>query len=230
MSRTALLIFCAVCLGVLLAFVAWVSPDFSEARLQQAVVAGAFLAAGWIVTFAFREAGILAERRQKRDDLMLALRAEIFDYSEMLRDEFDSEITALEHAVATDPDYHPFFPMVSDPVIFQALSADAHMLPVRVIDDVIQFYSMLSDLALMVEDLRSDEAKQLPPARRLPMYLDYIEMRRAASELAEISVRALSLSNGMEIDRGTDDPVDLERRKSDLKQWLNSQNAAHDGH
>lgn len=199
MSRVALL---WLCLLIVLAvgFVVLQLPfDIEDIKIQQAVIAGTVVATGWLMTFSFRETSELIERNQRGRDLQKALRAEIEDYFEALDDE-DSDAT-IENlrakfmgAKKDDEKIPVFFPLVSEPVIFNTLSQDIHILPENVINDTIRFYSMLSDIRLFAEDLRSTSFANLSLPSQLLAFEDYIEMRIAGCLFAYDAMKKLDFS------------------------------------
>ena len=180
--------------GVLLA----VQPDLSDRRVQQAALAGTVLAVGWFVTFLLRELGTINARSRRRKDVELALRAEIFDYTEALDDgDPVAEADALHQKVIDAGDgkktaHIPYFPQISPPVVFQAVRDDLPTVSSAAIDSLVQFYSMLSDITSFAEDLRNPAFQRLAAARRVVAYTDYLEMRATAVRIGLDAIERLS--------------------------------------
>lgn len=173
---------------------------FEDVRVQQAFVAGCFLAAGWFVSFAFREIATLVDRYQRSLDIQIALRGEIFDYSEALSDD-DPDATAedvckkvREGGDDATTAYHPFVPRVSSPIIFPGFVHEVPLLPEETIDTVVQFYSVLSDVIIMSEDLGSDRFHACKAIQREGALRDYMSIRKAALGLARESDEKLTAS------------------------------------
>lgn len=235
MNRGAVLFvsFLLVILALWLVWAGFRPLDRDDARIQQALIAGSFLAAGWLLTFFLRELSAHLAEVEKSEDLQETLRAEIFDYSYSLDDDLEAAVTELELAVAAGEaagtPYHPYFPRVSEPVIFNALVGDIYLLPAKVTDHVVQFYAQLSDIRLMVEDLQSEAYRGLNATRRLQGYRDYLDIRATGAELAQDAVDALNASLGALKEARLANPptvTEADRQKmKELKQDLSSRSA-----
>ncbi|MGY6632371.1 MAG: hypothetical protein ACXIU8_01315 [Alkalilacustris sp.] len=208
MQPAALLWLSAALVGGLVAALVAVRPDLSDHRVQQAALAGAVVGVGWFVTFILREFGAVTARTRRRQDVELALRAEIFDYTEALDDgDPVAEADALRDVVLAAGDkrraaYLPYFPRISPPVVFEAVRDDLPTVSSFAMDSIVQFYSMLSDITSFAEDLRSPEFQTLPAARRVVAYADYLEMRGTTVRIGLHAIDQLNLSL-----RRTSDPA-----------------------
>lgn len=222
---------------VLIGLVLWQFEfAFNDAKVQQALIAGGFLSAGWIVTLLGREIGLLVDRRENSVDLQLALRAEIYDYSIML-DDTDADTTVQDNVdyirkrvLDAEDGKLPFIHSVSEAVIFKNLAEKMPILPPAVIDGVVQFYSVLSDVRLMVDDIRRDDFGKLDDKYQADAFERYLRLRATAVALANNALNCLNESLGV-----TDDPLpvgpemseDEEKQqlaqKAQLREWVNSQ-------
>lgn len=157
-------------------------------EVRAALVGAMVVVAGWLVTFLFQELA----RSQDQKDLVLALMAEIsIIYRELKDHDTQSYLAELEAIFAKDPDYRPFVTTPYDPSVFNALASQIARLPSQVVDPVVQFYALLSDLKVFADDLRSDGFARLPSARAQSAYLDYYETRRELERKAETALDRL---------------------------------------
>jgi len=65
MSRTQAVLLAFAAAIFVLGFATLAEDLFDDARVQQAFVAGSFIAAGWLAAFAFRQLNELLERNQR---------------------------------------------------------------------------------------------------------------------------------------------------------------------
>ncbi|WP_179381198.1 hypothetical protein [Jannaschia marina] len=186
MSRRAFLVLAFLSVfGLVLALWARIELDWANARVQGTALAGTFIALGWVATFFFREFSASIERRLRSSDIQRALLAEIADYAETLElSDAEGMKDDLAREIAANPAFRPYFFRVSAPVIFEANDEAVPLLPEEVIDDVIAFYSTLSDLRSMIEDLRDPAFGLLDGARRLRSYRDYVDLMANTARLA----------------------------------------------
>ncbi|MEL6210772.1 MAG: hypothetical protein AAFR44_11460 [Pseudomonadota bacterium] len=166
-----------------------------DPRIWQAVLAGAFVAAGWIVTNwqTRREAAKL--RAERTRDVHRALYAEIgatltnLDSAGALDAHRDAVLTRL----AEDPDFVPFVPREHGATVFDSIVAEIHVLPRVTIDPIVAYYSLLSAIASLVEDMRGDRFHSLPAERRAAVFADYIEMKKQALSFGQHATRVIAL-------------------------------------
>jgi hypothetical protein len=167
--------------------------------LRPGLLAALVVVAGWIVTFLFQELG----RSQDQTDLMLALRAEIF----VIREQIDPDQTRSyldrlrqEFAAARNSatDFRPFVTMPPDATVFDGVVGQVTRLPSETVDEVIQFYSLLSDVKVFATDLRSNEFQALATDRREMALCDYVETRIRLAEIADEALDSLNKAIGLE--------------------------------
>lgn len=193
-----LLLFVCLCLvGGLFWGILQIDFNLQDTRVQQGAIAAAVVAAGWLVTFGFREVSVWIERKERSRDILVAISAEIYDYSEAISlDDASAWVAKVTEDVRQGGDseedaFYPFISKISEPVIFNKLVEQVHLLPEESIDTTIQFYSMLSDLRLFVEDLRSEDFCKISAERRLIGYVDLIDMRMTTVDIAKEALRVL---------------------------------------
>ena len=161
-------------------------------QAQQAVIAGAFLAAGWWVVALQnrrRDATLRAERVR---DVQRAIYAEIRAHLAALeRDEIAVYGAAIAHRILTEPSYFPVIPTEHNDAIFQAIVADIHVLPRDTVDPIVLYYSQLNAIGAMIADLRALDLARVGPDRAVGMYRDYIAMKIEAMTLARGAMQAI---------------------------------------
>ena len=222
------------------------ADDIVAETLRPALIAALVVVTGWFVTFLFQETRQAEERRSDQVDLMTALRAEIWIFvANFNRADTEAALedlsTRLDQALHDGADYLPFLTLDAEPVIFDALAGQVQRLPGEIVDPVIQFYSLLTDVRQFALDLREPSFTGLPLARRDRAYRDYFEMRLTLGRLGNQAIYAINCA--MQIDRpgegldlqgmpraqaGADDD-DLGARAAALREWINSRAADPDG-
>lgn len=180
-------------------FAAVLLSDPIPEPLRPALLAALVVVAGWIVTFLFQELG----RSQDQTDLMLALRAEIFIIRDQIdpittRGYLDQVVAQFAQAQQDGVSFRPFVTMPANPTVFEGVAPQITRLPSEVVDDVIQFYSLLSDLKVFATDLRSDAFSSLPPHRAEQAYVDYYETRLVLASIADTALKSLDLAIGLD--------------------------------
>jgi hypothetical protein len=90
--------------------------------------------------------------------------------------------------------YTPFVPRESHTSLYTAIAKDISILPARVIDPLVLYYTQIGTISLFVEDLRSDRYQSLDNDRQIKMYEDYIAMKVYARELAVDAMDAINAS------------------------------------
>jgi len=173
----------------------WSSLNAIDARIWQAVIAGGFLAFGWIFNG-------WQDRRQARklreEQLRDAHRAIFAEIATNLSNLWDTDSlrdygTQMVARMEEDSDFVPFIPRERNDRLFEAIQTRIHILPRVTIDPIVMYYAQLDAVAALVGDMRGAAFKTLPQERRIVMYLDYIEMRvqtlsygRAANYLIDV--------------------------------------------
>lgn len=173
-----------------------------EKDILKILVPALLVVLGWLVTFFLQEYRRARERAERETDLKLALRAEIWDFHQAFINAgtvvYGAGLVQKIHDGADgDAAFFPFIPQEKNPIIFSVLASRIDHLPAQTVEEVVQFYSQLSDLASFAQDLRSDKLASLPATRRAAAYGDYIEMKVAANRLALNALEKLNISLGL---------------------------------
>jgi len=176
----------------------WISSI--DPRLWQAVLAGLFVAVGWIVNGAQNRADARRLRRERRDDVQRALVAEIKHYLEVLEGEdLNAAWEAMQPRIASG--YVPFLPTEDNDMVFQSVLADIHILPKTVIDPVVKYYSQLKAIEAQIADSRLDAfvtgADQDSIRRREISYFEYLQMKQRAKTYANRALRETGVTSGV---------------------------------
>jgi hypothetical protein len=171
-------------------------PSAGNVPLMQALLAGGVIAAGWIVTFAVQELRAEQTRRATEIEILVALRAELFDYlADARRDDLREEGQAVVERILGGPTsepYHPFIPTPKVPRVFDALAGQMHLLPDPPLAAVIAAHSQMGDVLSFGRDLQQDDFRALPSARRAAVYRDFVSMRIEAEALAREATDAIN--------------------------------------
>ncbi len=160
---------------------AWMSP-----HLQAAVVAGVFLALGWIVNGWQNRRRDAALREERVRDVQRALFAEIRAYLAALkRDDIAVYGDEIARRIETETGYFPVIPTERNDTVYRAIVDDIHILPRATVDPVVLYYSQLVVIGAMIDDLRVLDLSRIGPVRAAAMYRDYIAMKLEAVVLGE---------------------------------------------
>lgn len=153
-----------------------------DPRIWQAVVAGGFVATGWLVNGWQNRRSALAFRAEQRRDLHRAIFAEIATNLSNLWDEatLDKNAQATLHKMRTDPAFVPFIPRPARDRIFRTFESSIHILPSVTIDRIVRYYFLLDSIDAIVEDMRGERFLTLEPERRADIVEDYFGMQRTA--------------------------------------------------
>lgn len=166
-------------------------------QAQQAVIAGLFVALGWLVVAwqsRRRDAMLRAERVR---DVQRALFAEIRAYLAVLqRDDVGSYGVMISERILTERGYFPVIPTERNDAIFRAIVGDIHVLPRDTVDPVVLYYSQLNAIVAMIDDLRALDVEKIGPDRAAAMYRDYISMKVEAVGMAQTALE--SIRNNMD--------------------------------
>lgn len=153
-----------------------------DPRIWQAVVAGAFVALGWLFNGwrSRREAASL--RAERLRDVHRALYAEIGANLATLgtAETIGQRGASVIKKIQTDPGYHPFIFHENNDVVYRSIVENIHVLPRTSIDAVVAYYAQLNAISALVDDFRGDTVKALPIERRVAIYADFIAMRQQA--------------------------------------------------
>lgn len=157
-----------------------------------AMIAGGFLALGWVFTHALTIRRDRSARAERVRDVQGALYAEIRVYTDTL----ESQVLPLygaqvEGQILNRPGFFPVIPTESNDRIFSAIVEDIHVLPFDVVGPVVRYYYQLSVIAAMVADLRALKLAEIGPERAARMYRHYIEMKIEAIGLGTEAMQFL---------------------------------------
>ena len=158
-----------------------------DARIWQAVVAGGFLALGWIVNGWQNRRERRALRAERLRDAHRALYAEIRAYLSQLvsREDLTRYRDEMVARMRADPDFVPLVPRERADRVFAALIAEIHILPRVTIDPLVTYYSHLHAIEALADDMRAEGYAALPQERRVSLYEDYIRMKGLALDYGE---------------------------------------------
>jgi len=175
----------------------WVSAI--DPRVWQAVLAGLFVAVGWIVNGAQNRADARRLRRERRDDVQRALVAEIKHYLEVLETEdVDLAWAAMQPRIAQG--YVPFLPSEANDMVFQSVLGNIHILPKSVIDPVVKYYSQLRAIEMQIADSRLsafvDGTDKDSRTRREAVYEEYLGMKVRARKYALAALAEMGADPG----------------------------------
>ncbi|ARE39887.1 hypothetical protein RGUI_1746 [Rhodovulum sp. P5] len=165
-----------------------------DARIWQAIVAGAFVAIGWIVNGWQNRREAAALRAERLRDVHRALYAEIASYLTNL--DSVAALMAYRDDLVTrmqlDKTYVPLIPRERNDTVFRALVADIHILPRVTIDPIVSYYSQLFAIEAMIDDMRGERFKTLEPERRIAMYSDYIDLKIQAFNDGDYALKMIA--------------------------------------
>jgi len=126
-------------------------------QVTVALIGGAIVAFGWFVN-AWRDR--LAAKRARLErvrEFQAALAAEIEPFVANLANiSLEDHLNEIVDNIRADGDYVPFVPRQNNQEIFRALLPNIHVLPEKIIGPVVQYYSQLNAIEVLVEDLRSE--------------------------------------------------------------------------
>lgn len=166
-----------------------------DARIWQAVIAGGFLAVGWVVN-GWRDRRDGAKLRAERlRDAHRALFAEIDVNLTNLWSEarLDAHCADMIARMEADPTFVPLVPRERHDRLFRALEPEIHVLPRVTIDPIVKYHALLSAIEMLVEDLRSKTFGAFDVPRRAAIYSDYIEMRKQALLFGRLANRLIQV-------------------------------------
>lgn len=168
-----------------------------DPRVWQAVLAGLFVAVGWLVNGAQnrREANRL--RREQRDDVQRAIVAEIKHYLEVLEGEdLNAAWEAMQPRI--EAGYVPFLPTEDNDMVFQSVLPTIHILPKTVIDPVVKYYSQLKAIDAQIADSRLDAfvtgTDEASNKRREIAYFQYLQMKQRAKTYANEALQEMGVT------------------------------------
>ncbi|MGC1503013.1 MAG: hypothetical protein WA782_02625 [Sulfitobacter sp.] len=151
-----------------------------DARIWQAVIAGAFVSAGWVFNGWQNRRDAARLRAERLRDVHRALYAEIGTTVANLIGPQTLAAQGKEMIVLMreNPAFVPFIPREHGDHIFDAVIPEIHILPRRTIDPIVAYYSQIKTLAAHSEDMRGKGFTAMAQSRRIAMYEDYIAMKQ----------------------------------------------------
>lgn len=156
-------------------------PGPIDTLIIQALIAGGFIALGWLVSFAVQEYRRVATVLKAERDVLVALREDVRDflYAASRNDlrELEKRDTLLILGAPLAAPYQPFIPSVELSTVYRALAEQLPLVPEPPLGDVIFFYKQLSDVVAFTADLQGESYRSLPPDRRARAYRGYVQMR-----------------------------------------------------
>ena len=165
-----------------------------ESRVVQAVMAGGFLALGWVFNGRQNRREAARLRAEKLRDFHRAIYAEIASYMENLGSSEALEIYR-DDVVATmqaDDSFVPLIPRERNDTIFSALIAEISILPRVTIDPIVIYYNQITAIEELIQDLRGERFASLSVARKVRMYQDYIGLKLQAFEDGHYALRMIA--------------------------------------
>jgi hypothetical protein len=181
-----------------------------DARIWQAVIAGAFVSAGWVFNGWQNRRDAARLRAERLRDVHRALYAEIGSTMANLGSPAALEQNAegIMQRMSDDAGFVPFIPHEPGDHLYDAVVAEIHILPRCTIDPVVAFYSQIKAISALIEDMRGNTFKVMGQTRRMGMYRDYIAMKQ---QLFEYGLFATSMIKAY-ADGGADAAETLARK------------------
>ena len=157
----------------------WLDP-----QVQAAVLAGLFLAVGWVVNGREgrrREADLREERVR---DVLRALYSEIRAYVSVLRrDGVGTDGALLRDRICHEANFFPFVPSERNATIFTSIVSDISILPDGAIHAIVLYYAQVDAIEAMIGDLRSLDLARIGPSRAAELYIIFTLLKIEAAEL-----------------------------------------------
>lgn len=165
-----------------------------DARILQAVIAGGFVAVGWVVNGRRNRREARNLRAEKKRDVHRALYAEISSYMNTLWDEelLTSHGALICDKMQQDTDFVPFIPREHNDKVFDTILPQVHVLPRQTIDPIVIYYTHVKAISTLIDDLRDADFKTMSAQRRIAMYLDYIAMKKQALVMGRFALAMIA--------------------------------------
>ncbi|MGQ0565198.1 MAG: hypothetical protein ACT4OK_09010 [Gemmobacter sp.] len=157
----------------------WFDP-----QVQAAVLAGFFLAAGWVVN-GREQRKVAAQLREERvRDVLRALYSEIRAYVALLRHDGVGVQGAVQAArIRSEAGYFPFVPTERNATIFSSILNDISILPDSTIHPIVLYYTQIDTIEALIGDLRALDLTRMGPERAAEIYTDFTQAKIEAAEL-----------------------------------------------
>ncbi|MFK7874404.1 MAG: hypothetical protein AB8B71_01300 [Paracoccaceae bacterium] len=186
--------FFAIALPILVALVAlvwlaWPVLSTLDSRVGQALVAGFVIAVGWLTTAIFAQLEHKRARDEKLRDYHKAIYAEIRNSIDVFWDggAARSQAARLVRAMRKDPTFVPLLPYEVHDRIYSSIVKEIEALPRVTIDLIVAYYSTISTMSALADDMRSDRyiSGDFDQTRRIRLYLDFFSTRNRAYLLGQ---------------------------------------------
>ncbi|WP_224815797.1 hypothetical protein [Hasllibacter sp. MH4015] len=171
-----------------------------DPRIWQALIAGVFLAVGWIVNGRQNRAEARRLKAEKMRDYHKAIYAEIRNSIAVFWDDGKARRHAagLVKSMRADPSFRPFIAHERHDLVYEAILGEIETLPRSTIDLVVAYYGQVASMTALARDLRNPEALRgadVPVSPRrgrrrtstrqnqtrlIRLYLDYFHTRERA--------------------------------------------------
>ena len=156
-------------------------------RLWQALIAGVFIATGWLTTAIFAEGERRRLKAEKLRDYHKAIYAEIRQSVGVFWAEGRARLEAARmiRRIRNEPGFAPLIPRERHDQVFAAILSDIEIFPRQTIDLIVDYYSHVGAMGALAEDMRSDRflSADFGPRRRARTYLDFFRTRERSYEL-----------------------------------------------
>lgn len=172
----------------------WIGP-----AIVAAVISGIISIAGWVLSGRREISRERRRRRERREDVQTALRAEIQHYVDILSNpEFDLNQTweIVVSEMEEDEGYVPLIPSERNDTVFRSILQEIHILPGSVIQPVVRYYNQVFAIDAMIADLRGNGFAGADQEQRIKMYTDYIALKLEALRQGRATIDALDTSLG----------------------------------
>lgn len=203
----------------------------ADPRVVAAMIGGSVVAGGWVVTHLLGAARDRAARAERVRDVQGALYAEIRVHVATLKSQNLSDYGAqMEVLIAQGKGFFPVIPTEHNDRLFSAIVNDIHVLPFRVVDPVVRYYSQLATIGAMIADLRKLRLDRMDSSRAARMYRHYIEMKIEAIDLGDEAMAFLlaHLTGG---NAAVDDLIETQEKarlaetRAGLASWIETERA-----
>ncbi len=196
-----------------------------DPRIWQAVIAGAFVAGGWIVNGAQNRKRNQRMRRERLRDVHRALFAEIGANLQTLGSEEDlraSSAAVVERMRNGTGDGRPYLPFVvrdRKDQVYSSILGEIHILPRTSIDAVVAYYAQLKVIADVTDDLRGEAFAALPVERQIKLYEDLTGMKILAVAFGNHALRMIDTyaKEGRDAAQALDQELKLETVAFEVK-------------
>lgn len=190
------LVLIVLIIGAALTLVFAQRPDFPASFAAGLLVAGSALF-GLLFNAAVARQDAQRARAERRDDVQRALVAEIKHYVQALQ-QFPLDDAWEAMAPRIREGHVPVVPSENNATLFNAVVQDIHVLPKKVIDPVVKYYSQVNEIEAAISDIRSEYfrsgAAEDDKMRRHEMYREYLEVKLKALDYGLRALRALGAS------------------------------------